>query len=303
MAGITYSAGHAQHVPRWMMKFLKKPLPTWLLISALPLLQACGGDGSAQKKFTVRFSPQVGEQPLRCDTSYPHIGKTGTTIELLYFKLYVRDVTLVRANGERHPLVLDQDGKWQQDTIALLDFADGTGTCDTDNPDTRVEVVGQAPDFNDYTGVEFKIGLPEEKNHLSLTAPPPLGLPGMWWGWTAGYKFMRLDVRSSMNDSWVFHLGASGCTGNTAEGYTCASTNQSTVSLSGFDSTKNQVVLDVAALFADSDLDHAIDNKTDHDAGCMSHLSDPECPALFAQVGLAADGTPQAVPASFIRVR
>lgn len=286
------------------MKYLKRPLPTWLLLSALPLLPACGGEGSSEKQFTVKFSPQVGEQSLRCDTAYAGIGKTGTTIELLDFKLYVRDVTLVRANGERHPLVLDQDGKWQRDTLALLDFEDGTGTCDTNSPETRLEVVGRAPDFTDYTGLEFKIGVPEELNHLDgATAPAPLNSPGMWWSWLSGYKFMRLDVHSSMNATWFFHLGSSGCTGNTAEGYNCSASNQSTVSLSGFDPTKNQVVLDVAGLYADSDLDHSIDNKTDRVAGCMSGLTDPECPALFSQVGLAADGSAQAVPASFIRVR
>lgn len=286
------------------MKLLKRPLPALFLLSALPFLQACGGDGSAEKKFSVRFSPQVGTQPLSCSASYPNIGKTGTTIELLEFKMYVRDVTLVRANGEKHALKLDQDGTWQRDAIALLDFEDGTGTCDTGSPETRLEVVGRAPDFNDYTGLEFKVGLPEEQNHLDgATAPAPLNAPGMWWSWKGGYKFVRLEVRSTKNATWFFHLGASGCTGSTAEGYTCASTNQSTVALSGFDPEANQVVLDLAALYADSDLDHSVDFKTDNIAGCMSSLSDPECAALFSKVGLTADGSPREVPASFIRVR
>lgn len=285
------------------MKVLKRPLPALFLLSVLPFLQACGG-GVFEKKFSVRFSPQVGEQSLRCDASYPNIGKTGTTIQLLDFKMYVRDVTLVRANGEKHPLKLEQDGKWQRDAIALLDFEDGTGTCDTGSPETHVEVVGEAPDFNDYTGLEFKVGIPEEMNHLNgSVAPPPLNSSRMWWSWKGGYKFVSLEVRSTRNASWFFHLGASGCTGSTAEGYTCASTNQSTVALNGFNPEENQVVLDLAALYAGSDLDHAVDNKTDHTAGCMSSLSDPECAALFSQVGLTADGSPTDVPATFIRMR
>jgi len=283
---------------------LKKPLPALLLLSVLPVLQACGGDGSSEKKFSVRFSPQVGAQSVRCDASYPNIGKTGTTIELLDFKMYVRDVTLVRANGEKHPLKLDQDGKWQRDAIALLDFEDGTGSCDTGSPETRLEVVGRAPDFNDYTGLEFKVGIPEEQNHLDgATAPAPLNASGMWWSWKGGYKFLKLEVHTTRNATWFFHLGASNCTGSTAEGYSCAATNQSTVALSGFNPEDNQVVLDLAALYAGSDLDYTVDYKTDTIAGCMSSLSDPECGALFSQVGLAADGAPQAVPASFIRVR
>ena len=75
------------------------------------------------------------------------------------------------------------------------------------------------------------------------------------------------------------------------------------ISRGGFDPEANQVVLDLAALYADSDLDHSVDFKTDNIAGCMSSLSDPECAALFSQVGLTADGSPREVPASFIRVR
>ncbi|QRO00506.1 metallo-mystery pair system four-Cys motif protein [Archangium violaceum] len=285
------------------MKVPKKPLPPLLLLSTLSLLQACGGE-SAGKKFSVRFSPQVGEQALRCDASYPSLGKTGSTVRLIDFKMYVRDVTLVRANGEKHALALEQDGTWQRDAIALLDFEDRTGTCETGTPETRFEVVGQAPDFDDYTGLEFKVGVPEELNHLNgTTAPPPLNNDAMSWGWMNGYKFLHLDVSTSKNPKFFFHLGASGCTGNTVEGYTCAASNQTTVALSGFNPEHNQVALDLAALYADTDLNHTIDHKTDFVAGCMSSTTDPECPALFEQVGLAADGTAQTVPASFIRVR
>jgi uncharacterized repeat protein (TIGR04052 family) len=283
------------------MKVLKKPLRALLLLSWFPLLQACE---VPEKQHTVKFSPQVGEQPLSCTSSYTGIGKTATTVELLDFKLYVRDVTLVRANGEKHPLVLEQDGKWQRESIALLDFEDGTGTCDTGSPETHMEVVGTAPDFDDYTGLEFTLGVPEALNHLDgATAAAPLNSPSMWWSWKGGYKFMRLDVRTSKNPTYFFHLGSSRCTGSTAEGYTCAASNQPAVIVSGFDPSRNQVVLDVAGLYANSDLDNVIDQKTDLVAGCMSNPMDPECPSLFSQVGLAEDGTSQAVPASFIRVR
>ncbi|WNG35272.1 metallo-mystery pair system four-Cys motif protein [Archangium violaceum] len=282
-----------------MMKVLKKSRPALLLLSVLPLLQAC------EKPATVvRFSAQVGEQPLRCDTRYANIGKSGTPIELIDFRLYVRDVTLVRANGEKHPLILEQDGTWQVDSIALLDFADGTGTCEAGSPATRLEVVGEAPDFDDYTGLEFKLGVPEDQNHLNgSTRPPPLNSTDMYWSWQGGYKFVSLDVRTPQHDAWVFHLGASDCKGSPGEGYSCAANNQATVTLNGFNPKSNQVVLDLAGLLSDSDLNHVIDNKTDYIAGCMSGRTDPECPALYEKVGLAADGTPQAVPASFIRVR
>jgi uncharacterized repeat protein (TIGR04052 family) len=282
------------------MNAVLKPARWWLLPSLL-LMQGCG---ESEKTYTVRFSPQVREQALACGTSYTDIGTSRGVIELLDFKVYVRDVTLVRANGERHALKLEQDGTWQRDTLALLDFEDGTGTCDTGSPQVRTQVVGNAPEHDDYTGLEFKLGLPPEMNHLDgATAPAPLNAPGMWWSWQGGYKFVRLDVRSRANESFYFHLGSAGCRGSVAEGFTCASDNQSTVTLTGFDPDRNQVVLDAAGLYSDLDVERVPDGTTDTMAGCMSSAADPECTAFFKQLGLAVDGSALSRPDTFFRIR
>ena len=89
----------------------------------------------------------------------------------------------------------------------------------------------------------------------------------------------------------------------TALWYTCAADNQLTVSLSGFDPTRNEVVLDVGALYAESDLDHEVDPATDSVSGCMSSAGDPECPALFEQLGRDVNGSALGSPGSVFRVR
>ncbi len=273
---------------------------SWCLLPALLLMQGCG---ESEKTYTVRFSPQVREQTLACGTSYANVGTSNGTIELLDFKMYLRDITLVRANGERHPLALEQDGTWQRDTIALLDFEDGTGTCDTGSPQVRTQVVGTAPEHDDYTRLEFKVGLPPDMNHLDgAVAPAPLNAPGMWWSWQGGYKFLRLDVRSQTHDSFYFHLGAAGCKGTVAEGFTCTSDNQAAIVLTDFNPDSNQVVLDAAGLYSKLDVDRAA-SATDTMPGCMSSAADPECPAFFEQVGLAVDGSPRELPSTFFRVR
>lgn len=283
------------------MRILPKSLAWWLL-PTVALLQACGdGEGS---RYEVKFRPLIGSQTVACGQSFGGVGTSNATIEVLDFKVYVRDVTLVRANGERHPLVLEQDGTWQRGSLALLDFEDGTGTCDTGSAETHTVVTGTAPTHDDYTGLELKVGVPPEQNHLDgATAPAPLNAPGMWWSWKGGYKYMRLDVRSAKNPAFLFHLGASGCSGDTAQGYTCAADNQLTVSLSGFDPTRNEVVLDVGALYAESDLDHEVDPATDSVSGCMSSAGDPECPALFEQLGRDVNGSALGSTGSFFRVR
>lgn len=261
-------------------------------------LAGCSND----TQYTVRFAAQVGGQPLRCDTTYPGLGTTGSTVQLLDFKAYVRDVTLVRANGEEHPLVLEQDGRWQRDAIALLDFEDGTGTCDTGSPDVRTEVVGRAPAFDDYTGVRFSLGPPPELNHLDgATAPPPLNAPSMWWSWKAGYKFLRLDVRTRANPQFLFHLGASGCQGTPASGFTCAQENQVALSRQDFDPERSRIVFDLAALYAETDLDAQVSGAQGGVPGCMSDPADPECPALLSRVGLGSESALSG-GAAFIRV-
>ncbi|QSQ12439.1 MbnP family copper-binding protein [Myxococcus landrumensis] len=276
----------------------------WVLLPTLLLLQACGDD-EGSKTYTVRFSPQVRQEALTCEGLYTDIGTSRSTIELLDFEMFVRDVTLVRANGERHPLKLEQDGTWQRDNIALLDFEDGTGTCRTGGTAaTRREVVGSAPEHDDYTRLEFKVGLAPERNHLDYQVETaPLDNRDMWWGWQMGYKFVKLDVRTPANAAYVFHLGAVGCKGSVGEGYTCASDSQATIALDDFSPEKNQVVLDVAGLFSELDVNRVPNGTSDMMAGCMSNAGDPECPALYSQFGLAPDGSPKALPKTFFRVR
>lgn len=278
------------------MPFLHR-VPRSLL--PLGLVAALLGCSSEQR---VRFAAKVGEQPLRCDASYPGIGTTGSTLQLLDFKAYVRDIVLVRANGERHALQLEEDGVWQRDGIALLDFEDGTGTCNTGSAATRTEVVGYAPAHDDYTAIELKVGVPKEKNHLDgARAQAPLNVPGMWWSWQGGYKYLKLDVRTTGNEEYFFHLGATGCTGSPAEGFQCVSENEVTVVLEGFHPDTGTVVFDVAGLLADSDVDHVIDNQTDFIAGCMSFAGDPECPQLMSRLGLTGSPAPTSGPGAFLR--
>lgn len=271
-----------------------------LLVLAVPsLLLACVGE----RQLTLQFAAQVRGEPLRCDASYENIGASGTTLQLQDFKAYVHNVALVRRNGEKYFLVLEQDGRWQRDTVALLDFEDGTGTCNTGSPEVRTEVVGLVPDFDDYTGVEFTLGVPSELNHRNVEwVDPPLNDPSMWWSWTYGYRFLRLDVRSGGNRSYVFHVRADGCTGTPDTGVDCSAENQGTIFLTGFVPGQSRVVFDVGALFAHTDFDSSGDGMADPVTGCLSSADDPECASLFPQVGLGSGAQAPGAADAFIRV-
>ena len=282
-----------------------------LVLLAPTLLLACVGE----RQVEIQFAAQVGNKPLSCDAVYEKIGTSGTTLELLDFKAYVRNVALVRANGDRYLLVLEQDGRWQRETVttrdgrryretvAMLDFEDGTGTCNTGSPEIRTEVVGLVPDFDDYVGVEFTLGVPPELNHKNVEwAEPPLHLPSMWWSWTNGYRFLRLDVRSGGNRPYVFHVRADGCTGTPDIGVNCSAGNQGTIFLEGFVPGQSRIVFDVAALFAHTDLESSGDGMMDPIAGCLSSADDPECASLLTHVGLGSGPVAPGGTDAFIRL-
>jgi uncharacterized repeat protein (TIGR04052 family) len=263
----------------------------------------CGPEGALPVAKSIQFEALVGGRAFACGTTYAGLGTTGSTFEPLDFKAFIYNPQLRRSDGTLVPLTLRQDGKWQRDRVALLDFEDGTGLCETGSPETRTVVEGTVPAYQDYVGVQFQVGLPPELNHLdAATAPPPYNTPGMWWSWAGGYKFMRLDGKTRGNPAYYFHLGATSCSGTPSQGFTCKAPNVPEISLVGMKSDSLRVRFDVAKFYAASDLDQQIDGKTDFISGCMAFAGDPECPAVFSQLGLSVDATATPVGQSIFEV-
>lgn len=256
-------------------------------------LAGCGEAGpeeAAPATFALQFAAKVGDAPFSCGATFEGLGTSQSSATPLDFRMYVHDVRLLGADGKEVPLALEQDGQWQREGVAFLDFEDGTGTCATGSPQTRTEVVGTAP-AGDYVGVAFVLGLPSEMNHLdAATAPAPLNVPGMWWSWKGGYKFVRLELATPVNPTYFFHLGATSCDGNVNDGFSCAFANLADIRLDGFDPEKSTVVFDVASLYAQSDLDLPVDPMKDGVSGCMAFPGDPECPPVFGTLGLNFEG-------------
>jgi uncharacterized repeat protein (TIGR04052 family) len=270
------------------------------LLVVLLALAGCGGSGAT---YSVTFVPLVAGAPFSCTQTYPNIGTSMTTMTPQDFRMYVHDVQLVRTSGETVPLVLKADGVWQSDNIALLDFEDGTGTCMTNSPQTNFTVTGTAAEHSDYTGVQFTVGLPADQDHLNAaTAMAPLNEPAMWWSWVGGYRYLRIDVASTVNSAWFFHLGAEACTGASNTAITCKYPDLPIIALNGFQKNATKVSLDLATLFADSNLDAQPDPMVDPVTGCMSSTADPECPPLFAKLGLAFESNDPGPAQTFFAV-
>ena len=271
-----------------------------ILLPALVLLACDAGD----REVTLRFAPQVGAQPFACGQDFAGVGTTAATVTPLDFRMYVHDVALVRASGERVAVDVTDDATWQHEGLVLLDFEDGTGACMTGSPGQNFEVKGTVPDTGDYVGVEFTVGVPEAMNHLDgATAPAPLNAQGLWWSWSGGYKYVRLDVRPATQPEFFYHLGSTSCAGSVAEGFACAFANLAKIRLEAFDVDADEIVVDAAEVLKDVDVTRVPDGMADTLPGCMAFAGDPECPAMMRPLGLGFETDAPAGPQSLFSVR
>jgi len=242
---------------------------------------------------TIRFQAMVGSETFACGKTYNGIGTTRSRITPRDFRFYVHNIRLVDESGKSVPVELDQDGKWQLDDLALLDFENGRAGCSNGTPDVNDRVVGRVPSGK-YSGLRFTLGVPFNKNHTDLTTqPPPLNLTALNWVWNAGRKFARLDFSSTgLPRGYAIHLGSTGCTPNATKitvPTTCSAPNRPEVELAGFDPSRDAVIADLAALLNGSNVDI---NQEKTAEGCMSAPDDSDCTSLFANFGLPFAGKP-----------
>ncbi|HEX8699653.1 MAG TPA: MbnP family copper-binding protein [Myxococcaceae bacterium] len=263
------------------------------LTLAVLLATACGDEPTdptdENTELSIVFKPMVGSQDFACGQTYTGLGTTATTYEPKDFRLYIHNVRLV-SHGTEVPLTLTDDGAWQRDGVALLDFENKTGLCSNGTEATNNRLVGTAPE-NHYTGLRFTVGVPFEKNHLDAsTAASPLNVSTLFWSWEGGYKFLRLDGRTrGLPSGHNLHLGSTGCqTSGPNQVTSCQNSNRFEVEITDFDFTASSVVLDVATLFGNSNLDA---NQAQSAPGCMSTSDDADCAPVFQRLGLAFGGT------------
>lgn len=259
-------------------------------VVAMPIAaQGPSAPASATRQVSLTFAANVGGTPFQCGTWYA-LGRTAAKSTASDLRFYIHGITLKRADGTAVPMTLDQGTPWQDEGIALLDFEDGTGPCSNGTPELRQTVTGSVPAGN-YTGVEFTVGVPAERNHLELsTQRAPLTLSRLFWSWTGGYKFMRIDLRSERPDTaavtpWMIHLGSTGCTKVDADNAdaACTTGNRPQIALTAFDPDKNTIVFDLAALLAGADV---LGNQPSTALGCMAGADDSDCAPVFSALGM-----------------
>lgn len=237
---------------------------------------------SEASPVSIRFQAKVGEKDFDCDQSYENFGVGAKTIKPRDFRFYVHNIRLVDDQGEEVALDMEDRSSWQSQGVALLDFEDSRGGCESGgDAATNSVVTGSIPQGN-YQGLRFSLGIPSSLNHADpLTLDGPFQSAGMAWNWLVGYKFARIElstVSSSEQElptNGLFHLGSKACSEENGV-YTCARPNRTEVFLPDFQLENGVVIADLGALFAKSDLSS--------DQVC--HSGGEACAPLFEQVGV-----------------
>lgn len=303
-----------------------------LIAAAAAALAACGGGGDSDdsgaaaepKKVAIQFAIHNGATPVKCGQQVTGVGTTSAAAEVRDLRFYVTNLALVNDKGEAVPVTLDAN-EWQltqgDETVALIDLEDASGNCAnaTNTAATNAVVSGTVPAGN-YVGLKASMGVPETLNHSAISGgTAPLDIAAMAWSWQSGRKFAKLeldpvggltraptssDPHGSSGSTFNLHIGSTGCSARTnddgtaildADGnptYSCTAPNVMDFSLAAFDADTQQVVLDLGQLLSGSDITHDGGGAL----GCMSGVTDPECPAVFEQLqinfGSGADGLP-----------
>ena len=295
-----------------------------IVIGALVAYPA-GVGAQERQEMTLQFQAKVGEQPFACDRRYATLGSQGGEIAPMDFRLYISDIFLLDARGNAIPLALTQDGRWQYENVALLDFENKVGSCRNGTAATRNIVVGTVP-AGDYRGLRFTLGVPSALNHGDATlAPSPLNLTSLWWNWQGGYKFLRLDLglpptaaaplpkgqgdrhghhgyqegsrphhgHHGSSRGYTVHIGSTGCTEAAGAQTTCRFPNRPTLAFEDFDVARDAIVLDIAALLSQANL---ANNAPGTPGGCLANPEDSDCTPILRSLGLGG------VPQTFFRL-
>jgi uncharacterized repeat protein (TIGR04052 family) len=257
-------------------------------------------DAGSLVPITLRFAAAVGIYPFECGAVYTGVGSSSSTVTPTDLRLFVSDVQLIEADGTRVPLEIDEFEPFQSNSVALLDFADGTGACSNADSALNAQITGVAPEGT-YVGLSFSTSVPLDINHTDPTLnAPPLHPSNMTWSWLLGYKFLTAGLKQVDSTSVVdldagadaavpapvpatgaaeLHVGSIGCYNppmSDPATVECGKPNRNSITLSGFDPFENTVVLDVAQLFAKVDLSQVV----------MCHSATDGCADMFPSIGL-----------------
>ncbi|MCL7989077.1 hypothetical protein M8998_14100 [Sphingobacterium sp. lm-10] len=195
-----------------MMKYIT---PLFAGMSCLLLVLSCAKDPdvideSKLADFSIEFDHIVGEDRFYIDPNYVYRNSKGEEFSIRTLMYFISNIKLYRADGSEYIVPAD-------DSYFVVDAA---------NRNSRFTKV-RVPE-GDYTRLEFMIGVDRERNMMPmerrtgvLSFNPGEGHAGMFWTWSQGYIFFKLEGNSPVvsddregdptgNKQFKYHIGGFG---------------------------------------------------------------------------------------------
>lgn len=260
-----------------------------LLCSSFGWIACNDKDDSSAQEVTIAWEAILGDQTFQSGTCVDGIGSEGVAVNVSDLRFYVSDVEAQNSEGTWVQLSLSERS-WQGDGVTLIDLADTETESGTAGMNNYIEGTLEEGEYN---ALRFTLGVPFDLNHSDFNAAhAPLNVGGMAWSWLAGRKFLRLDATPCGAGSEELdikgislHIGSTQCHGEIPNIEGCDHGNRSRIQLDW--SPGENIVLDLDALFADSDIYHPTEETP---SLCMADPSvDPDCAPIFAALGISWD--------------
>ena len=151
-------------------------------------------------KLSLKFDNMVGNQDLKLD-SITYINGSGEDFTVSRLNYFISNIKLVREDGKTY--TIPQDSSY----FRILES----------DPKSQIITLNQLPEGN-YTGMEYIIGVDSlrsvsgiEKRGGALDPASDHENDGMYWAWSSGYIFLKLEgsssKASSANGKYYYHIG------------------------------------------------------------------------------------------------
>lgn len=285
-------------------RFITKPPAVFTGIFILAVTVSCSQLGLDKKKndstknllllaalpqqTTLNFKTVVGSETFSCGKAFTINGTSN--VKFRDFRYFVTDVKLVGSDSSEIPVTLNTDNVWQSNGVALLDFETGscgsTPSMGSGSTETNSTVKGTIPagSASSYKGIKFSISVPTAINFQdSTTQPAPLNVNAMYWSWTSGYKFAKIEFSNDDFSANItnLHLGSTSCVNKV-----CSKSYRPTISLtksSGvFTPSSDSITFDVST-FLTGYAGYSSENS------CMPGTNS-NCLKIHSNLGLDSDG-------------
>lgn len=241
-------------------------------------LAACDNNRGAN----ITVAPVYQQQALACNKAFSHMGESWRYQQLQFF---ISELEVIRqgsgsasdkSNKTWQPWPL-LETEFQSSAVALLGQVCSPG----DNQETLGNwQLHLAPSFklSSISRIRFTLAIPFGLNHQNpLTQKSPFNVPSMFWVWRTGHKFLRLEMVSD-DDSWLFHLGSTGCLAVSpvrSPAEECRQPNRFQFEFA-FDSENPELLLDLSQLLTQV--------RLTSEKSCQSGPENPHCRQVLANL-------------------